>query len=86
MFRSEKHYHRSRACAVAAIEQHAVGAEGLALILAATSAEEGRRARLYQNHERELLRMVESGEGFDGNPLYDWTKRRDPVLRGESHE
>lgn len=86
MFRSEMHYRRSRACAVAAIEQHVNGAEGLAVILAQASAEEGRLGRSYQNHERELLRMVESGEGFDGNPLYDWTKRRDPVLRGESHE
>lgn len=88
MFRSDFHYHRSRACAVAAIEQYARGAEGLAHILAASASAEGTKGRCYQNHERELFRLMVTHQGELREVYESGMVRavRNSGTRGPSHE
>ncbi len=58
MIKSQFHWLRSRACVVTAVEQHAIGADGLAQILTRVASEEGRLYRIAHKAEKMADRVT----------------------------
>ncbi len=58
MIKSQFHWLRSRACVVTAVEQHAIGADGLAQILTRVASEEGRLYRIAHKVEKMADRVT----------------------------
>lgn len=58
MIKSQFHWLRSRACVTAAVEQHVIGATGLADILARCASEEGRQYRIAHKAEKMADRLT----------------------------
>lgn len=54
MIKSEFHWRRSRACTVTAVEQHQLGAEGLAHVLINIARDEGRKYRIAWKVEKRI--------------------------------
>ncbi|NEK84034.1 MAG: hypothetical protein G3W58_22870 [Pantoea ananatis] len=54
MIKSEFHWRRSRACTVTAVEQHQLGAEGLAHVLLNIARDEGRKYRISWKVEKRI--------------------------------